>query len=505
MNRTIRILDTTLRDGEQSPGCSMNLDEKIEMAHMLNALGVDVVEAGFPVASPGDFEAVRQIAAQLNDTTVAALARALPGDVDAAGEALKAARDPLINVFIATSDIHLEYKLKMSRQQVLEQTRDMVRRARGLCAQVEFSAEDATRSDREYLRDVLDEAAQAGASVINIPDTVGYALPGEMADLVTYLRENMTQADKVTFSVHCHNDLGMGVANTLSAIMAGAGQVEGTINGIGERAGNAALEEVVMALHTRLETLGVDCHINTRQIFPASRLLSNLIGQHIPPNKPVVGANAFAHESGIHQHGVMQYRGTYEIMKPEELGIGQASFVIGKHSGKHAVEQFVTQLGFQMDPELLRSITEEIKRLADVKRTVDRRDVEVLINAHRRPLPQDYSLERFLVNSGTRITATSVVQVGRDGQEYKEVAMGDGPIDAAFSAINKITGRDFVLESYRIQSATEGGDALGVVDVRIQLNGRSQRGRGTSTDIIDASIRAYLDAVNRYLAKERKA
>ncbi|MDD3244275.1 MAG: 2-isopropylmalate synthase [Eubacteriales bacterium] len=505
MSRNIRIFDTTLRDGEQAPGCSMNLDEKLELAHMLEALKVDAVEAGFAVASPGDFESVRQIALRLKNTAVASLCRAVPGDVETGWEAVKGAAHPMLHVFIATSDVHMKYKLKMPPERVLELTGEMVRKARGLCGEVEFSAEDATRSDRAFLCRVLDAAAKAGASTINVPDTVGYATPTEMAQLIAYLRENMEYAHKVRFSVHCHNDLGMAVANSLSAVQAGVDQVECTLGGIGERAGNASLEEIVMALRTRGDYFGAGCGVDTRQLFPACNMVSRFIGQHIPANKPIVGANAFAHESGIHMHGVMSNRNTYEIMKPEDIGITQNTMVIGKHSGKHAIEEYVRQMGMEMDAAQLANLTEEIKRLADVKNSVDRRDVEALIAAHRQPEYEDYALQRFIVNSGTSIPATSVVQVTHHEQEMKEVSMGDGPIDAAFGAINRLTGRDFALESYRIQSATEGGDALGVVDVRIRDGERSQRGRGTSTDIIDASIRAYLDAVNRFLAKERKA
>ena len=505
MDERVLIFDTTLRDGEQSPGCSMNLKEKIDLARQLELLKVDVIEAGFAIASPGDFEAVRQIALHLREPVVASLSRALPRDIDRAAEALKGARRPRIHTFLATSDIHLEFKLKMTREQALEQAAAMVAYARNLCEDVEFSAEDATRSDRDYLRQVCEAAIRAGASTINIPDTVGYATPQEMFDLMSYLVANVEGADKVVFATHCHNDLGLGVANSLAAVQAGVRQVECTVNGIGERAGNASLEEIVMGIHTRRAFYGLDCGVDTRQIYPTSRLLTSITGQPVQANKAVVGANAFAHEAGIHQHGVMANRATYEIMSPEAVGITKNQMVLGKHSGRHALEEKLKEMGYSLPEGTIDRVAVEFKRLADLKKTIDERDLEALVEPYLLAGCEKYVYDRFVVNSGNTISATAIVRVLQDGEPVEQVATGDGPVDAAFQAINKLVGIDFKLESYRIHSATEGQDALGVADVRIQAGDRWQRGRGTSTDIIEASIKAYLHAVNRYLHDEPEA
>jgi 2-isopropylmalate synthase len=502
MPRQVVVFDTTLRDGEQSPGCSMNIREKIELARQLELLRVDVIEAGFAIASPGDFEAVRRIAQNVREPVVASLSRALTKDIDRSAEALKDAKRPRIHVFLATSDIHIEYKLKSTREEVLRQAAEMTAYARKFCDDVEFSAEDALRSDREFLRRVCEAAIGAGARTVNIPDTVGYTTPQEMFELIEWLVKNVDGIDRAALSTHCHNDLGMAVANTLAAVQAGASQVECTVNGIGERAGNAALEEVVMALKTRPSLFGAACNVDTTQLYPASRLLSTIISQDVQPNKAVVGANAFAHEAGIHQHGVLANRATYEIMSPEAVGIPKNKMILGKHSGRHALEERLRDMGYALSKETLDRVAEEFKKLADFKKEVDDRDLEALVEPHlSNNLSERYAYDRFVVNSGNTISATAIVRVMHEGEPLEQVSTGDGPIDAAFKAIDKIVGTSFTLESYRIHSATEGQDALGVADVRLSSGGRQERGRGTSTDILEASIKAYLNAVNRFMTE----
>ncbi len=495
--RKILIFDTTMRDGEQSPGCSMNTREKLEIARQLDRLGVDVIEAGFPVSSPDDFEAVQRVAAQTEHAAVAALCRAVKGDIDTAWEAVKQARRPRLHVFIATSDLHLEVKLGITRQQALEKIRECVSYARSLCPDVEFSAEDSTRSDREFLLECFNAAVDAGASTLNIADTVGYILPDEMYDLVSYIRQNVHCADQVVLSVHCHNDLGMAVANSLAALRAGAGQVEGSINGIGERAGNAALEEIIMALKTRENQLDMTTNINTREIYRTSKLVSTVIGVRIAPNKAVVGRNAFNHEAGIHQHGVLKNPLTYEIMSPESIGIYQSDMTLGKHSGRHAFVQRVEELGYTLSDEAMEKAFERFVSLADRKKNVTDKDIEAMVSALGYATPETYRLHSFVVNSGTVISATAVVKLIRNGEEIEHVARGDGPIDAAFKAIDRIVKEGYQLASYTIHSVTEGEDALGEVTVRLKKGGRIIVGRGLSTDIFEASLKAYINAINK--------
>lgn len=499
MGREIKIFDTTLRDGEQSPGCSMNLEEKLEVAKQLEKLKVDVIEAGFAIASPGDFTSVKRIAEIIKDCTVASLARALPKDIDQAWEAVRYAKQPRIHTFIATSDIHMEYKLKMTKEQVLEQAVAMVKRAKKYCSDVEFSAEDASRSNPTFLYQVLQAVIDAGATVINIPDTVGYATPSEYARLIRGVRENVSNIDKTQISVHCHDDLGLAVANTLAAVEAGATQVECTINGIGERAGNAALEEIVMNLHTRKDIYQKECRVDTKQLYPSSRLISAITGVQVQPNKAIVGSNAFAHESGIHQHGVLANKSTYEIMTPESIGLAQNKMVLGKHSGRHAFEDRLQYLGYSLDKEQLDGIFEEFKKLADKKKVVTDRDVEALIHQKRIRTPQVYRLERFVINSGNTITSTAAVQVRKQEEIIEEVATGDGPIDAAFNALDKLVGITFTLDDYSLQSVTEGKDALGEVIVKLKKGENVYTGRGLSTDVIEASVKAYINAINKIL------
>ncbi len=497
--KQIKIFDTTLRDGEQAPGCSMHLNEKIEIALALEKLRVDVMEAGFAVISKGDFEAVKTIAEKVKDSAVASLARAVKRDIEYAYEALKGAQSPRIHTFIATSPIHMQYKLKMSEQQVLERIQDTVSYAKKFVSDVEFSAEDATRSDRNFLIRVVRTAIDAGATVINIPDTVGYTTPFEMYDLILFLKENVENIDKVDIAVHCHNDLGMAVANSLAAIRAGATQIECTINGLGERAGNAALEEIVMAIETRKREIKAYTNIDTTRIYRTSRLVYNVLGLKSPLNKAIVGTNAFAHEAGIHQHGVLANRETYEIMTPESIGLVKNSMVFGKHSGKHAIADRLKELGYELGPEEMESFFERFKTLADRKQNINDLDLEALIGHRDKDLFKGgYKLERFTVNTGNYITTNAVVTLSDDSGEYEEVAIGDGPIDAAYKAIDKIIeAPEHALEDYNIHSITEGNDALGEVIVKIKYGDCIVTGRGLSTDIIEASILAYINGMNK--------
>ena len=497
MTRRIRIFDTTLRDGEQAPGCSMNLIEKIDVARQLARLGVDVIEAGFAVASPGDFTSVREIARTVRGPIIASLARATEKDIYTAWEALKEAERPRIHTFIATSPVHMEYKLKMKPEEVLAQAEAMVRRAVRLCPDVEFSAEDASRTDPAFLYKVLEAVIAAGATTVNIPDTVGYSAPEEFAALVRGVRDNVPNIGSAVISVHCHNDLGLAVANSLAALAAGADQIECTVNGIGERAGNAALEEIVMALKTRPDLFGVVCGVDTTQIYNSSRLVSAVTGMKVQPNKAIVGDNAFAHEAGIHQHGMLANRATYEIMTPESIGLAKNTMVLGKHSGKHAFEERLKELGFDVDPALIPAIFEEFKLLADRKKIVSDRDIEALTRGRTIQVPEAYRLDRFVINSGSSITATSTVRLAlADDGQIEKVAVGDGPIDASFKAIDKIVGKEFVLESFSLGAVTGGKDAQGEARVRILHHDKGYNGRGLSTDILEASIKAYVAAVN---------
>ncbi len=502
--RRIRIFDTTLRDGEQAPGCTMNPREKVELARQLERLGVDVIEAGFPVSSPDDFEAVQAVAKTITRSTVAALCRAVPGDIETAAKALEPAKRSRLHVFIATSDLHLKEKLNITREKALEMIAQSVALARSLCDDVEFSAEDATRSDREFLLAALNTAIDAGAGIVTVPDTVGYITPEEMTQLITYLKDNLHKGkdgEEVPISVHCHNDLGMAVANSLAAVRAGASQVEGTINGIGERAGNVSLEEIIMALDTRGQFFGLETGINLRQIYRTCRLVSTVIGQKIPPNKPVVGRNAFNHEAGIHQHGVLKNPLTYEIMSPQAIGIYDNDLVLGKHSGKHAFAQRVEELGYTLPESVLEKAFARFLALADRKKRVTNKDIEAIVGAAGYTIPETYRLHSFVVNSGTVISATAVVKLIRDGEEIEHVARGDGPIDAAFKAIDRIVKVGFQLVNYSIHSVTEGEDAQGEVVVKLRQGERTVTGRGLSTDIFEASLKAYLNAVNKIIAQ----
>lgn len=498
--KTIKIFDTTLRDGEQSPGCSMDLNEKLEVAKQLEKLKVNVIEAGFAIASPMDFESVSQIAKTVKDVTVASLARALPKDIKQAYEAVKHAQNPLIHTFIATSPLHMEYKLKMTEEEVLQQIKEMVTYARSLCPNIEFSAEDAMRSDKEFLAKAVQMAIASGATVVNIPDTVGYRTPQEVIEYISYLKQNVPDIDKADISVHCHNDLGLAVANSLAAIGAGATQIECTINGIGERAGNASLEEIVMGINTRKDFYQATTTVDTKQIYKTAKLISSITGVAIPPNKAITGANAFAHESGIHQHGVLAKKETYEIMTPSSIGIPEQQIVLGKHSGRHAFEERINSLGYQLSEEELNEAFKHFKEIADRKKTLTDKDILALLNNKQQEHHDNYKLNRFIINSGNTITSTATVKLNYKDGTLEQVAIGDGPIDAAFKAINKITGQDFKLDDYIIHAVTEGEDALGEVVVKLTLDKTQVTGRGISTDIIEASIKAYLNGVNKHLA-----
>jgi len=506
MPNRVYIFDTTLRDGEQSPGCSMNLQEKIEVAKQLERLKVDVIEAGFAISSPGDFQSVKSIAETVKNCTVASLSRARTEDIDRSWEAIKNAVSPRIHVFIATSPIHMEYKLRMSPDQVLERAVEMVKYAKKYCSDIEFSAEDATRSDPEFLYRVFEAVINAGATVINVPDTVGYTTPDEFYRLISNIKSNVSNIDKAIISVHCHNDLGMAVANTLAAARAGATQLECTINGIGERAGNAAMEEIVMALKTRSQLFDVDCRVDTTQIYRSSKLISSITGVSVQPNKAIVGANAFAHESGIHQHGVLANKTTYEIMTPESIGLSRNTMVLGKHSGRHAFEDRLRSLGYNLTKEELDETFQKFKVLADKKKVVQDADLEVLLQHKAVEVPETYRLDRFVINTGNTITATASVRLIKfngDEQIIEEVSTGDGPIDAAFKAIDKIAGISFTLEDYSLRSVTEGQDAQGEAYVKIRSNSKVYTGKGVSTDVFEASVLSYVNAINKMIYEEK--
>ena len=496
----IKVFDTTLRDGEQAPGCSMVFKEKVELALALEKLGVDIMEAGFAIASPGDFESVSAISGIIKNCGVASLARATRKDIDVAYAAIKNAVAPRIHTFLATSPTHMEYKLRMTPAQVLETIGAMVAYAKTKLSDVEFSAEDATRSDPAFLAQAVQAAVNAGATTVNIPDTVGYAVPGEMAELLEYLYANVDGLDKVTLSVHCHNDLGMGVANTLAAIKAGATQIETTVCGLGERAGNAAMEEVIMALNTRRDRFPYETNIVTTRIHPISRLIYSIVGMNAPLNKPIVGANAFAHEAGIHQHGVLAKRTTYEIMTPESVGLTTNKMVLGKHSGRHAVEDRLNDLGYSLNEEEMNDLFGRFKALCDRKKAITDGDLEALVLHKIHENGSTWILDRFTVNSGNYVACSAVVRMKHEDELIEKVALGDGPIDAAFNAVDKIMrAPEHRLEDYSVQTISEGNDAQGEAIVKLSSGGRTATGRGLSTDVVEASILAYINGMNKLL------
>ncbi len=497
----IKIFDTTLRDGEQSPGCTMNLAEKIEVAKQLERLKVDVIEAGFAISSQGDFESVKTIAEAVHDCTVASLARCTVGDIDAAWNAVKGAADPRIHVFLATSPIHMQYKLRMTPEQVVERTAEMVAYAKKYCSNIEFSCEDATRSDPEFLKLVIDQAIKAGATVINVPDTVGYTTPTEMRELIEYLIHNVPDSDKVEYSVHCHNDLGMAVANSLAGVQGGALQIECTINGIGERAGNTSLEQAVMAMRTRPALYGELPRIDTKQIYRTSKLVYSVIGQSAPNTQPIVGANAFAHESGIHQHGVLANKLTYEILTPETVGISTNQIVLGKHSGKHAFAARIAELGYQLTDEQVGEAFTKFKDLCDKKKTVTDGDIEALItNANSAPADETYKFVSFTVATKGRAGVEGTICLRHENTFIEETYCGDGSIDSIYAAIDKIVQPPaHTLDKFIINAVSEGRETLGEVILKLRCNDKTYNGRGLSTDIMEASISAYLGALNQFM------
>jgi 2-isopropylmalate synthase len=496
--RTIKIFDTTLRDGEQSPGASMNIEEKLRIAYQLEKLNVDIIEAGFPIASEGDFEAVKRVAKTIKSTQIAGLSRANDKDIDCAWNALKYAGERgRIHTFIATSDIHMKYKLKMSEQQVIDTAVKAVTRAAGYTPNVEFSAEDAVRTRLPFLAKVVEEVIAAGARVVNIPDTVGYTIPSEYFNIIKYLKDNVPNIEKATLSVHCHNDLGLAVANSLAAVQAGAGQVECTINGIGERAGNCSLEEVVMALRTRHDILPFKTDVVTEHIYATSRLLSTITGIAVQPNKAIVGANAFAHEAGIHQHGVLMEKSTYEIMTPESIGLTQNKLVLGKHSGRHAFGQRLAELGYDLGREDLDKAFVRFKALADKKKDIYDEDLDAIVADEIVRIPERYKLVEMNVSSGSFAAPTATVALEVDGKIRKAALMGGGPVDATFKAIKKLTKSKAHLLSFTVGAITGGTDAQGECTVRLELDGREVLGQGAHPDIIVASAKAYINALNK--------
>jgi len=497
-SKKISIFDTTLRDGEQTPGVSLNVEEKLEIARALVKLGVDVIEAGFPIASEGDFEGVKAIAKTIKGPVITALARATKNDIDRAWEAIKYSEKPRIHTFIATSDLHMEFKLKMSREEVLNKAVEMVSYAKSLCPSVEFSPEDGTRTEVAFLYKILEAVIDAGADVVNIPDTVGYTTPLEYGSLILGIKKNVPNIDKVIISVHCHNDLGLAVANSLSAIQNGATQIECAMNGLGERAGNASLEELVMALRTRKDYFNFKTNIISEEITRTSSLVSHMTGIQIQPNKAIVGANAFAHESGIHQHGVLNCRETYEIMTPESVGLKKSLLLLGKHSGRHAFENKLKELGYiNLSLEKINEAFFSFKALADKKKVVSDNDIEAMVREEAVKVPEYFKLEYFRIVSGNGIASTATIKIFYENKMVEQISNGYGPVDATFNAIEKAIGVNIILVDYYLKAIGGGRDALGEVIVKIEKNNNIYVGNGISTDIVEASAKAFVNAINK--------
>jgi len=501
--RNIRIFDTTLRDGEQSPGASMNLTEKLKIAQALADLNVDIIEAGFPIASPGDFEAVSQIAQDIQGATICGLARCNSADIDRAWEALQKAHSARIHVFLATSAIHREFKLKMDKEEIIQRAVAGVERAAGYCDNIEFSPEDAARTEPDFLCQVVEAAITAGATTVNIPDTVGYATPQHMGGVIADLVNRVPNIDKAVISAHCHNDLGLAVANSLAAVENGAGQVECTINGIGERAGNCSLEEVVMALRTRVDYYQADTRINTQRLVPTSRLVSSVTGLHVQRNKAIVGRNAFAHEAGIHQDGMLKNASTYEIMRPQDVGVEDTDLVLGKHSGRAALKDRTIKLGYRLREAQINELFEDFKKLADRKKEIYDSDIAALISQRSRAAHGQWSFVAYEEQTGTGKKPLITLTLRRGGEEFTtEMTCGDGPVDAIFLAIESLTGYDVDCKDFNVHSVSVGKDAQGEVLVVIEHEGRQFHGRGVSTDSVEASAIAFLDSINRIIAVE---
>ncbi len=499
----VYIFDTTLRDGEQTPGVALGVEEKLEIAHALERMKVDIIEAGFAASSPGDFEAVSRIAKEVRGAVIATLCRAVPEDIDMGWEAIKHAASPRIHVFISSSDIHIMHMLEKDREHVLEMARTMVARAKKYCPDVEFSPMDATRSEPAYVFRMLKEVIDAGATTVNIPDTVGYAIPEEFADFIRAIQENVPNIHRARISVHCHNDLGLAVANSLAAVKAGARQVEVCVNGIGERGGNASLEEVVMALKTRKDLFGLTVGLDTTQIYPVSRLVAQLTGIPVQPNKAIVGANAFRHQSGIHQHGIIKLRETYEIIDPRDIGLPRGGIIVlNKNSGRHGLRARLRELGYELTEEELDRVFRAFKELADKKGEIDDRDLEMLMKEERRATVEVYKLDLLQVSCGNHLVPTATVRlIGPGGEVLQTTATGTGPVDASFQAINRLVGLPNRLVEYQVKSVTEGIDAQGEVTVRIEVDGHQFVGIGSDTDIVVASAKALMDALNRALTR----
>ncbi|MCG9479283.1 MAG: 2-isopropylmalate synthase [Actinomycetia bacterium] len=497
MARKIYIFDTTLRDGEQAPGIHLNVKEKLEIAQQLEKLNVDIIEAGFPISSVGDFEAVQEVSKKVKEKAVAALARAIIKDIDAAGQALKPAKQPVIHTFVSSSDIHLKYQFKKTREQALEMAAEAVKRSRKYTDIVEFSAMDATRSDWDFLCRLYEAAIASGATIINVPDTVGYALPDEFSRLIEHLKQNVKGIEDVIISVHCHDDLGLAVANSIMAIEKGAGQVECAVNGIGERAGNASLEEMAMIIDTRKKDLDVYTDINTSEIMRTSSLVRYLTGYVVAPNKAIVGKNAFMHEAGIHQDGMLKERTTYEIIKPEDIGVKSSKLVLGKHSGRHAFVNKLNELGLKLSEEDIERAFSRFKSLADRKGQINDKDLKAIVEDETREVSEYFKLNYYQVISGTSVRATATIGITIEDKLQQSAAWGDGPIDASFKAIDDIVGLNTQLVDYNIEAVSEGKDAIGSVKIIVSSEGTEVMGSGISTDIIEASIKAYVDAMNR--------
>ena len=500
----IIIFDTTLRDGEQSPGASLGSQEKFEIAKQLARLNVDIIEAGFPISSPGDFEAIRLVARRIRGPVICGLARCIKKDIDAARDALKPAKKKRIHVFLATSKIHMRYKLRKAEDEIVKLAVEGVKHARRFTDDVEFSPEDASRSETEFLYRVIEAVIDAGATTVNIPDTVGYAIPEEFGNLIYRIKNNVPNIEKAIISVHCHNDLGLAVSNSLAAIRNGARQIECTINGVGERAGNASLEEIVMSIKTREDFFGFSTDIVTREIYKTSRLVSKLTGLVVQPNKAVVGQNAFAHEAGIHQDGVLKRRTTYEIMKPEEVGLSSSRLVLGKHSGRHAFNERLKKLGFSLSASELNVAFKRFKRLADKKKFIYDEDLETIVEEEFAEIPATWQFAYLHIVSGTQTVPTATIKLKSKSGLVGEAASGDGPVDACYKAIDKITKRKGELLDYAIQAVTKGKDALGEVTVRVRSKGKVAIGKAASTDVIEASAKAYLNAINKLIHKGNK-
>ncbi len=503
MLKRIYIFDTTLRDGEQAPGCSLNVEEKLEVAKQLARLNVDIIEAGFAISSPGDFEAINKIAQSVDGPIICSLARAKKEDILAAAEALKPAKRKRIHTFIGTSPIHMEKKLRMTPKEVLETSVEMVKFAKSLCDDVEFSCEDAGRSELEFLYKIIEAVINAGANVVNIPDTVGYTIPDEFGALIAKIRNNVPNISKAIISVHCHNDLGLGVANSLLAVLNGAEQVECSINGLGERAGNASLEEIVMAIKTRKDHFKCETAINTKEIYKTSRLVSNLTGMIVQANKAIVGSNAFAHEAGIHQAGVLRARETYEIMNPQDIGITESKLILGKHSGRNAFISKLKELGYELKDDDIEKTFEAFKVLADKKKEITDKDIESLVNDEICICEEIYKLSDLKIASGTKLKPKATVVLLFKNKKKKAIATGFGPIDAVYKAISKIVKRNFQLVDFTIQAITGGTDALGEVTVRIKENDNVYSGHGSDMDIIVASAKAYINAINKLVGDKK--